>query len=71
MLIEIIFYMMYILAAGCTSVVAQTVFWAHLTTHPSTRDLGLEWVAWPLGVLVGFTWPFTVPVAIIIAGVMK
>jgi hypothetical protein len=71
MLIGILFYMLYALTAGCTAVVAQTIFWAHLTTHPNVRDRGLEWTSWPLGILTGITWPLTIPMAIIIAGVVK
>jgi len=71
MLIGILFYMLYALAAGCTTVVTQTIFWAHLTTHPNTRDREIGWVAWPLGIFAGIVWPLTIPIAIIIAGVVK
>lgn len=71
MLIGILFYMLYALAAGCTAWAAQAVFGAYLSAHPRTRDLGIEWISWPLGILAGITWPLTIPVAIIIAGVMK
>ena len=71
MFIGILFYTMYILAAACTAWVAQVIFGAHLSTHPRTRELGIDWISWPLGVLVGITWPLTIPVAIIIVGVIK
>lgn len=71
MLIGILFYMLYALVAGCTTVVTQTIFWAHLTTHPNTRDREIGWVAWPLGIFAGIVWPLTIPITIIIAGVIK
>ena len=71
MFIGILFYTIYMLAAACTAWVAQTIFYAHLETHPSTRERGFGWIAWPLGVLTGITWPITIPIAIIIAGVTK
>jgi len=71
MLIGILFYTTYMLVAACTAWASQAVFGAHISAHPKTRDLGLEWISWPLGVLSGITWPITIPVAIIIAGVMK
>jgi hypothetical protein len=71
MFIGILFYTIYMLAAACTAWVAQTIFYAHLETHPSTRERGLGWIAWPMGVLTGITWPITIPIAIIIAGVTK
>jgi hypothetical protein len=71
MFIGILFYTIYMLAAACTAWVAQTIFYAHMETHPSTRERGFGWIAWPLGVLTGITWPITIPIAIIIAGVMK
>ena len=71
MFIGILFYSMYILAAVCTTQVACAVFGAYLSTHQNTRNLGIEWISWPLGVLTGITWPITIPAAIIIAGVIK
>ncbi len=59
------------LVAACTAWVSRAVFSAHISAHPSTRELGIEWISWPLGVLSGITWPITIPVAIIIAGVIK
>ena len=71
MITGIVFYTIYMLAAACTAVVSQTVFEALLIAHPRLRDCNFGWIAWPLGILSGITWPITVPVALIIAGVIK
>lgn len=71
MLAGIIFYTIYFIVAAFTTSVTRVIFEAHISSFPKTRDLGLEWVSWPLGVLAGIVWPITIPVAIIIAGVIK
>ncbi len=71
MLAGIIFYTIYFIVAAFTTSVARAIFEAHISSFPKTRELGLEWVSWPLGVLAGIAWPITIPVAIIVAGVIK
>lgn len=71
MFIGILFYTIYILTAAGTAWVARAGFGAYLSAHPSTRNLGIEWISWPLGVLTGIAWPITIPAAIIIVGVIK
>lgn len=71
MLVGILFYACYAIISLGTIWTSYVVFSAHLSTHPSTRDRGISWLAWPLGIFSGIIWPITIPLCIIIAGCLK
>lgn len=71
MLVGLLFYACYSLISLATVWASYVIFSAHLSSHPSTRDLGISWLAWPLGIFSGIVWPITIPLFIIIAGCLK
>jgi hypothetical protein len=71
MLTGIIFYTAYLAIALATGWFSGIITRAEIGAHPMTRDLDLEWISIPIGILLGAIWPITIPLLLTIASVLK